>query len=92
MSSKRVRRDIVNLVTPDRSESMECERLRKEVNYKNEVCLLQTCLILGYYIVGGFCETDAEGIMLWCLYGAALPTVQPQLWTRILLFGMHNGL
>jgi hypothetical protein len=36
MSSKRIKREAINLVTPDRPDS-ETDRLRKEVNHKNEV-------------------------------------------------------
>jgi len=38
MSSKRVKRENVNLVSPERNgEVVEYERLRKEVSHKNEV-------------------------------------------------------
>jgi hypothetical protein len=44
MSAKRVKRETVNLITPDRSERInneniptECDRLRKEITHKNEV-------------------------------------------------------
>jgi hypothetical protein len=57
------------------------------VNHKNEVRSRKARLTVGDYFVGGFCETDAKGVMLWCLHRASLPTFQPELRTRILLFG-----
>lgn len=89
MSSKRVKREPVNLVSERSGETLECERLRKEVNHKNEVDpgkravtgmflgLFERTerLMVGYYSLGGVCWEVAEGVVLWCLYRAFVSAV-----------------
>lgn len=68
MTSKRAKRHTVDLVTPDRPTEInidytpaECDRLRKEVDHKNEVFSIPLGFVcvdadfeIGHYFVGGF--------------------------------------
>ena len=90
-SSKRVKRDTVDLVTPDRATdhrngtniipaAVETDRLQKEVTHKNEVCFpplgwVWRLIGVGYYCFGGVCGQDAKGTLLWYLYRVALSAV-----------------
>ena len=60
MSSKRVRRETAALVTLDSPNTPgEHDRLRKEINHKNEVRNSFTFAVAdggGDYVFGGFCE------------------------------------
>jgi hypothetical protein len=89
MSSKRVKRDAINLVSPDRPDP-ECERLRKEVSHKNEVCPGKNKLTIGDYYIGGVCGQDAKEFVLCCLYGTSLSAVQSYLWPCVLLWGIED--
>jgi hypothetical protein len=87
MSSKRVKRETIDLITPDRPLSernkeerdvfAECERLQKEVAHKNEVRHTRSrppgkSDVLGYQYAGRFCEQVTKGVMLWSVYRVAL--------------------
>ena len=70
MSPKRVKREAINLVTPERPDrpDVECDRLRKEVCHKNEVCPSHAGLRSGYHNARGLCEQDAKEFELWSVY------------------------
>lgn len=74
MSSKRARKEtVVDLVSPDKSpessDAKELERLRKEINHKNEVCLSIGGLInVDDYFIRRVSWENAERVMLSSLH------------------------